>query len=184
MSIYNTPADAANTAVRAYLTKIGEYYRGCNFNTGSGKGQKDWQKIKNEIFNGECAYCGTPDSNLQMEHLIMFNRTDFGLHHPGNIVPVCKKCNSRSKKENGNYNNWEDHLSYICEINNARELFHKRWNRIRQHQKEGEFAYPELSKEERESIRIIANNLYEKIKAEFENSITLYKELDKTFTKG
>lgn len=126
MSIYNTSADAANTAVRAFLTKIGEHYWKNNFNTGSGKGKKDWQRIKESVFNNECAYCGTSSGKLQMEHLIMFNRTEFGLHHPGNIVPVCAKCNSRSKKEDKSYNTWEDHLSHICETNGEKDKFFDR----------------------------------------------------------
>ena len=36
MAIYNTPADAANTAVRAFLTKVGEFYLDRSFNTASG----------------------------------------------------------------------------------------------------------------------------------------------------
>lgn len=103
MALYNTYADAANTAVRAFLTEIGEYYWGKSFNTSSGKAKKDWETIRDQIFSGECAYCGKSDSKLQMEHLIMFNRTEFGLHHPGNIVPSCKECNSRSKK-------WTEHI--------------------------------------------------------------------------
>ena len=37
MAIYNTASDYANTAIRAFLTKVGEYYLD-KFNTGSGKG--------------------------------------------------------------------------------------------------------------------------------------------------
>ena len=36
MAIYNTASDAANTAVRAFLTKVGEFYLGRTFNTGTG----------------------------------------------------------------------------------------------------------------------------------------------------
>ena len=50
MSIYNTGADAANTAVRALLTKIGEYYLGRSFNTGNGQSKKDWENIRDNIF--------------------------------------------------------------------------------------------------------------------------------------
>lgn len=183
MSIYNTPADAANTAVRAFLTSLGEHYWGSSFNTGSGKGKSDWGKIKQDIFKNECAYCGAKELKLQMEHLIMFNRSEYGLHHPGNVVPVCAKCNSRTKREDKTYTLWEDHLSSICEENNEKDKFFDRWTRIRKHLSEGEFAYPRLTTEERDSIRIIANHLYEKIKYEFQNALTLYKELDKTFNK-
>lgn len=42
MSIYNTASDASNTAVRAFLTKLGEYYLERSFNTSSGQGKQDW----------------------------------------------------------------------------------------------------------------------------------------------
>ena len=44
MAIYNTGSDAANTMVRAFLTKIGESYLNHSFNTGSGKGKEIWNK--------------------------------------------------------------------------------------------------------------------------------------------
>jgi len=46
MTIYNTSADAANTAIRAFLTRVGEYYLGRSFNTGNGKA-KDilWRRM-------------------------------------------------------------------------------------------------------------------------------------------
>lgn len=46
MTIYNTSADAANTAIRAFLTRVGEYYLSRSFNTGSGKAKDDWNRIK------------------------------------------------------------------------------------------------------------------------------------------
>ena len=46
MAIYNTGSDAANTMVRAFLTKIGESYLKHSFNTGSGKGKEIWREIK------------------------------------------------------------------------------------------------------------------------------------------
>ncbi|HBI01907.1 MAG TPA: HNH endonuclease signature motif containing protein [Flavobacteriales bacterium] len=183
MSIYNTAADAANTAVRAFLTQIGEYYLERSFNSGSGKSKSDWERIKTEIFNNLCAYCGKEGQKLQMDHLIMFNRTEFGLHHPGNIVPACNGCNSRSKKEDKTYSNWEEHLSYICEKNNEKDKFYDRWKRIKYHITESEFKYPVLSDEEKKAIQIIANNLYDNVKTEFEGAIKLYEELDKAFSK-
>ncbi|MCH8032460.1 MAG: HNH endonuclease [Bacteroidetes bacterium] len=183
MASHNTVFDAANTAVRAFLTKLGEYYLGRNYNTGSGRAKVEWEKIREIIFEGRCAYCGKRDSKLQVDHLIMFNRTQFGLHHPGNIVPSCSKCNNRSKHSSGSYNNWEDHLSFICERNEEPHKFHERWKKIKLHITEGEFAYPKLTEEEIKAIRIIANDLYESIKTEFYHSIELYKELDSAFSK-
>ena len=131
MAGHNTAFDAANTAVRAFLTKIGEYYLGRNFNTGSGKAKADWEKIRDKVFEGKCAYCGTSETKLQADHLVMFNKEQFGLHHPGNIVPSCPKCNSRSKHSSGNYNSWEDHLSFICKQNKELDKFHERWEKIK-----------------------------------------------------
>jgi len=184
MSLHNTAFDAANTAVRAFLTKLGELYLTRSFNTGSGAGKKDWIKIKEEVFNNSCAYCGKANILLQMDHVIMFNRNGYGLHHPGNIIPACKKCNIRSKKQSGEYNSWEDHLSYICEQNNDKAMFFDRWNKIKNHITEGEFAYPKLSFEEEKAIKIIANNLYKRVKDEFENAINLYQELDESFSNN
>ena len=87
MAQYNTSYDAANTAVRAFLTKVGELYLGRSFNIGSGRARDDWEKIRDQMFQCRCAYCGMESERLQVEHLIMFNREQYGLHHPGNIVP-------------------------------------------------------------------------------------------------
>ncbi len=56
MAVYNSSSDSANTAVRAFLTKVGEYYLGHSFNTGSGKGKALWLSIRDEDFNGSCGY--------------------------------------------------------------------------------------------------------------------------------
>lgn len=182
MTTYNTQFDAANTAVRAFLTRIGEYYLKRSFNTaGKGIAKNDWIKIKDEIFEGKCAYCGKSSEKLQMDHLIMMNRTEYGLHHPGNIVPACSKCNTRSKNDRKLYNNWEDHLLFICERENEKQLFAERWKKIKNHINDGEFAYPNLSAKERKAIRIIAEHIYSNIKAEFEKSLELYKTLDESF---
>jgi hypothetical protein len=183
MAIYNTAADAANTAVRAFLTEIGEFYLGRSFNTGSGFGKLSWIKIRDEVFGGKCAYCGKSDSKLQIEHLIMFNREDFGLHHPGNVVPVCSNCNKRSKIEGKQYKNWEEHLLFICECNNEREKFQDRLSKIKAHINEGEFKYPLLSSEEKNALRIITNNLYESIKNEFVQAVKLFEDLNEAYTK-
>ena len=88
MTTYNTSADSANTNVRAFLTKVGEFYLRRNFNTSSGWGRGQWERIKTETFDSRCAYCHNK-GKLHIEHLIMFNSEQCGLHHPGNIVPCC-----------------------------------------------------------------------------------------------
>ena len=118
MTTHNTSSDAANTAVRAFLTKVGAKYWTKTFNTGSGAGKAIWIEIKDKVFEGKCCYCGKAPDKLQIEHLIMFNRAECGLHHPGNVVPVCRECNNRGKNEDGKYLSWQDHLNNICQKNN------------------------------------------------------------------
>ncbi|WP_024772826.1 HNH endonuclease [Aquimarina macrocephali] len=184
MAIYNTVSDSSNTAVRALLTKIGEYYWGKSFNTGSGKSKRIWESIRDEIFNGECAYCKDKNSKLQIEHLIMFNRTQFGLHHPGNVVPVCNDCNKRRKNKKKEYLDWKDHLLEICLENDTMNTFESKRDKILNHMNEGEFKYPNLNETERNAIRVIANSLYENIKSEGDKSLRMYMELDKVFVKN
>lgn len=182
MAIYNTESDAANTAVRAFLTTVGEYYLKRSFNTGSGPGRRDWLRIKDEIFSSECAYCGTKTQDLQIEHLIMFNRSEYGLHHPGNTVPVCKLCNKRLKRTDNSYMSWEEHLNEVCSRQGATtEQSEYRRARILQHMTAGEYKYPSLTPEERHAIRVIANSLYDHVKMELNKSLKLYQELQQAF---
>ncbi len=181
MAVYNTESDAANTAVRAFLTKVGEFYLGQSFNTGSGNGKVIWETIKNEFFENKCAYCDTRDVPLQIEHILMFNRKEYGLHHPGNTIPSCKDCNNRSKDDSGNYLPWDAHLRQICSKRGELEKFEERKHRIENHMRNSRFKYPELETAEKNSIRVIAESLYENIKLEIKKSLALYEELDKSF---
>jgi len=181
VAIYNTSFDAANTAIRSFLTKIGEYYLGRSFNTGNGKAKDDWNRIKIDVFNGKCGYCGEECANPQMDHIIMFNRTEFGLHHPGNIIPACTTCNKRYKKPDHTYFTWEEQLEKICQINGQQGKFSERKEKILSHiRSEG---YPNLSKEEQDAIRIIAESLYKNIHTESDKSLELYKQIHKAFVK-
>ncbi len=119
MTTYNTGSDSANTTVRAFLTKVGEFYLGRGFNTASGRGKGDWVRIQTETFHSRCAYCAEEKAKFTIEHLIMFNKAECGLHHPGNIAPCCVQCNKRGKDEDGNYLNWEDHLSEIASVSHV-----------------------------------------------------------------
>lgn len=181
MAVYNTPSDAANTAVRAFLTRVGALYWGLTFNTNSGRGKRIWAKIKNEIFDNRCAYCDKRTEKIQMEHVIMFNREEFGLHHPGNLIPVCSKCNTRSVDSDGKHLSWPAHLKKICELNNKMDSFQERKNRIYKHISQGEFAYPNLSKLEKDAIRVIAETLYTNILNESNNAYNLYGKITKAF---
>jgi len=174
MTTYNTSSDSANTSVRAFLTKIGEHYLKRSFNTSSGKGKDDWERIKEKVFDSKCAYCDLPNEKLQIEHLIMFIRDECGLHHPGNIVPCCRECNKRQRKD-GIYISWENHLTFICQ---DKELFKKRKKKIEEHivcEK-----YPNLTNDELNALKAICEHLYDSTKAEFEKSLKLYKKIDIT----
>lgn len=183
MAVHNTSSDSANTAVRAFLTKVGEYYWNASFNIGSGSSKRVWEKIRDEVFNGQCAYCGESEAKLQVEHLVMFNKQQYGLHHPGNVVPCCGPCNKRKKNSNKEYLDWRTHLEEVCKERNEVNLLFERRDRIQNHVTKGEFKYPELNESENHSIRVIASALYENIKMESEKALDMYKELDKAFVQ-
>ncbi len=183
MAIHNTSSDAANTAVRAFLTKIGAKYWGKTFNTGTGSGKIIWLEIKNDVFRRKCCYCGKQPEKLQIEHLVMFNRVEYGLHHPGNIVPVCSDCNKRTKGNNGKYLSWEQHLKKICIKNKNMNNFKSRRLQILKHITKGKFAYPRLSENEEHSIRVIVESLYHNITTEIENSLSIYEKITEAFVK-
>lgn len=182
MAVYNTTSDSANTAVRAFLTKVGEYYLGHGFNTASGKGKKLWLTIRDEDFDGQCAYCGTSDEKLQIEHVLMFNRSEFGLHHPGNTVPCCKACNKRERDENKQFCGWEAHLKQVCVRTSQLHMFEQRKQQILAHFER--YQYPKLTVNEQHAIRVIANSLYENTKLEANKSLELYKQLDEAFVEN
>jgi len=184
MAIHNTAFDAANTAVRAFLTKVGAKYWGRTFNIGTGSGKAIWHEIKNEVFGGRCCYCSKRSEKLQIEHLVMFNRVEYGLHHPGNVAPVCGDCNKRGKDESGKHLSWEQHLRRICTKNKKMDSFESRRLQILKHITEGKFAYPKLSKDEKNSIRVIAESLYNNITSETENSLLLYEKITEAFVKA
>ena len=183
MATYNTPSDSANTAVRAFLTKMGESYWGKSYNTGSGTSKSIYLRIKNEIFESTCVYCGESNKQLQIEHLIMFNRDQCGLHHPGNTVPTCVSCNKRKKSEEGSYLSWDKHLEQICKGLGQEHMIQIRKEKIESHMNTGEFKYPQLNESEVNALHVIANSLYENIKAEIVKSLDLYADLDKVFVK-
>ncbi len=173
MASFNTFYDSANTSVRAFLTKVGSFYNnGKNFNTSSGEGKKIWILIKDE-FRNSCGYCGIGETNLSMEHLIMINRIEYGLHHPGNIIPCCKNCNKRLK-ENGKHLTWKEHLKGIAGVN-----YELRLKKIEKHIKK--YKYPNFSDAEIKAIKVIAESLYSNIVSEGEKSYGMYINLRKEF---
>ena len=177
MTIYNTGSDSANTNVRAFLTKIGEYYLGRRFDTSNGQGKADWTRIKESVFNSKCAYCDMELERPTIEHLIMFNRRECGLHHPGNIVPCCRECNKRKKTEDGEYQSWQNHLFTICKESDT-ETYERRKEKIEKHIENEN--YPKLTEDEINSLKAICIHLYDATKLELDKSLELYKNIDKT----
>jgi len=182
MTTYNTSADSANTNVRAFLTKVGEFYLGRSFNTSSGWGKKYWENIKTKTFNSRCAYC-LSKGKLHIEHLIMFNSEQCGLHHPGNIVPCCPKCNQRKKdKDTQKYIEWVDQLETICDSNALTiDEFKSRKKVILTHIKNEK--YPNLTDDEINALLAVANHLYTSTNSLFDSSFELFKNVDSTLLK-
>ncbi len=177
MTTHNTASDAANTAVRAYLTTLGEKYLGHGFNTGSGKGKQIWDEIK-ETFDGRCAYCDDGASRLTIEHLNSFNRQSGGLHHPGNIVPCCPPCNRR-RKVDGKEVDWKTHLADIVERDNhSINVLRSRQQKIETHM--SDYGHPKLTDDELAAISTIAMSLYEAVAAEVKRGTDLYWSIHKS----
>ena len=94
------PADAANTAVRAFLFKAGARLWGRTYNIKSGEGKKIWLDISSNVFDNKCAYCGSDTKTLTLDHVEMINRTSLGLHHPEipyHVVPYAKLGNLKEE---------------------------------------------------------------------------------------
>ncbi|MCB0781721.1 MAG: HNH endonuclease [Flavobacteriales bacterium] len=182
MAVYNTDADAANTAVRAFLTKLGGVYMMksyglSSYNTRSGRGKEIWGEIVKE-FKSCCAYCGCKESDkvkLEMEHLIMVNRDECGLHLPGNTVPVCKPCNKRKKEASGVVN-WRKQLGFICDDPDVRD---HRIKRIEAHM--AKYEYPLITVEEQEMIQAVATRLSERVREEGSEAWKQYEARAKAF---
>jgi hypothetical protein len=171
---FNTFSDSSNTAVRAFLTKVGGFYNeGKKFDTTNGIGKVIWKKIK-EDFDNSCGYCDSKTENLTMEHLVMMNRYEYGLHHPGNVMPCCKDCNKRLRDKNKKMISWKNHLKKISGKN-----FEKKLKKIEKHMEQ--YRYPCLSEVETKAIKVIAESLYQNITLEGNKAYGIYLELRKEF---
>lgn len=111
-------------------------------------------------------------------NIYMFNRTEYGLHHPGNVVPVCKSCNERQKDKDKKYIFWQSQLAMKCG-GESTSTYIERKSKIDVHIER--YDYPKLTTQERHAIRVIAESLYENIKAESEKSLRMYRNLDDAF---
>ena len=183
-----TPGYAANIMVRSFLTRVGNHYLSeqspddCfyanalnrhgiklkklpGFDVKGKTGGAIWEYIEKCVFDGECAYCGAKKP-LQVEHLVMINKDQTGLHHPGNVVPACEECNQRPpetktpkiKESPTKYLSWESQLKMRSKKNDL----DKRKKRIEKHIRNA--RYPCLRSCDRERLKKSATKLYEKVK--------------------
>ena len=77
---------------------------------------------------------------------------------------------------------WREHLEWTCNNNGDSDLHESRLAKIEQHIDDSQ--YPNLNENERHSIRVIANTLYENIKNELNQSLNMYKMLDEAFVQS
>ena len=176
MTTHNTAFDAANTAVRAFLTSLGQRFLGHGFNTSSGRGKRIWLTIKSEDFVGRCAYCNVETDAPTIEHLIQFNRSEGGLHHPGNVVPCCRSCQRRRRSDDGAVG-WETHLQDIVERDGDDiSEYRRRRDRILEHV--ARYDYPKLSEDEVAAIRTIAQAIYDGVAREVARGEELFWAID------
>ena len=112
--------------------------------------------------------------------MIIFNRKECGLHHPGNIVPSWKSCNKRTRdKESKEYVGWVKHLETKCD---SSEEFKIRKEKIISHINSEN--YPKLTVDEKNALKAVAESLYERISNELPKSIDLFKKIDATLVKS
>lgn len=100
--------------MRIILEKIGIAYD-------SERGFEKYSKKKHfpevrDFFDNRCCLCGADGSEhkLEQDHLVPINKTRLGLHAWGNIVPVCKDCNSKKADDD-----WKAYLRKISESDAA-----------------------------------------------------------------
>ena len=141
----NTPSYAANLTVRAFLTNVSKRYT-------LFRKTEHWPDIL-KFFANRCAYCRAK-LDLQKEHTEGFNRDECGLDHPGNIVPVCSKCNQAKQASKLN---WEEFL----EQNSTPRQYKLRRQLIRKHRRK--WGYPVLKKYQQVHLSEIATKLYNSV---------------------
>lgn len=101
---------------------------------------------------------------MTVDHLIMFNREQYGLHHLSNGAPSRQKCNTQTKDKKGVYVDRRSHLRAVCDRNRESAQFGEREAVIEEHMKNGQYKHAILSRSEEDSIRIIAESIYTSVK--------------------
>ena len=178
-----SPSDSSNNAVRYLLRKAASFHLKSMYNHKTSWGKDAWDEIVTEVFSSECAFCGINaafySKAFELEHIFGLNRTELGLHHPGNTVPVCKECNNRKKVKNIQIH-WEEHLENVCKEKGEEDKIEYRRKRINDHMNEGKWRLPVWSDSEREEIRRYAEDLYEDISDLCNKAVTRYSRLKKS----
>jgi len=106
----------------------------------------------------------------------MFNRTECGLHHPGNVVPCCTPCNKRERSKENDFVGWEQQLKSICQGN--KENIQKRKKIITNHIKNEK--YPNFSEDELSVLKVISKHLYSSTQNELDKAFLLFTNIDET----
>jgi len=143
----NHIGNAQNLFIRNILSNLGTD----SFNEG------DWEKTKEE-FDYKCAYCGTKEEPLIMEHAVPINKEKLGEHRLGNLVPSCKSCNS--KKGNQNFR------EFLSDNTIAISIIKKYMDK---------HNYVPLDDEEQ--IKMVLNKAHEEISALADRYITIINKL-------
>ena len=179
-----SPSDASNTAVRFLLRKAGSIHSdGKMYDTTRSWGKNAWEDIVSNTFSGKCAYCGKVGQALEVEHLLMTNRTQVGIHHPGNTVPTCKPCNKRQRKPGSQteYDSWGEHLEKICESRGEMNHYETRRERIHFHMNESQYKLPLNNEMAQEAVRYITDDLYKEISHNCKRAVERYEDLLRRF---
>jgi len=177
-------ADASNTAVRAFLWKAGAKVWGSNFNVKSTSGSRIWEEIRYEVFKDMCAYCGVigEEKELTIDHLDMINREQVGIHHPGNVAPCCRKCQTRKMTGEGR-EGWVEVLQRRCKETDTLAEFEARKDRITDHMYRGKYAMPVLGEGTLSALRLICERLYSSTSREVNDSVRLYDSILDSFVE-
>ena len=83
------------------------------------------------------------------------------------------------KNQRHKYNSWEEHLKTKCD---SSEEFKLRKEKISSHINSEN--YPNLTLDEKNALKAVAESLYERISNELSKSIDLFKKIDSTLVKG
>ncbi len=118
-------SDVANKMISMFLHELSrKVSRGWPLRVES----EAYATIVRDTFRNRCPYCGCDLHLTQsvVEHLDGMNRLRVGLHVPGNVLVVCRKCNGEKRRDDSSRilslaeTGWESFLSHDsrrCPVN-------------------------------------------------------------------